>query len=281
MPGPMVLFPNKKFTLVFSTSNNAIGLVNNVTQNSCKAPMGARRAISLPGFSESIVVAPDNATGFAAVPTAPVTGQAPGVVDVLDFSYGCHYCHNSGSWRPFPGAEPQRKPGSGAGRKPEYGHGPHPQFDRHQCAIPAIDVQSPLFDHPVWGVFSSDDSTAYILNCGPGVRRNNGQRHALRYKQQLARAHHSSGRRNHRPACRQHPLRCRHKAGGTLAPVPPLPTLATTCGEVSAVDLAAMTVSSTATITDGYHNQIALGANNQLFIGARTCTNINSSRQRQ
>ena len=38
---------------------------------------------------------------------------------------------------------------------------------------------------------------------------------------------------------------------------------------------APMTVSATATITDGYHNQMQMGANNQLFIGARTCTNIN------
>ena len=35
-----------------------------------------------------------------------------------------------------------------------------------------------------------------------------------------------------------------------------------------------MTVTATATITDGYHNQIQMGANNQLFIGARTCTKI-------
>ncbi len=42
-----------------------------------------------------------------------------------------------------------------------------------------------------------------------------------------------------------------------------------------------MTVSATATITDGYHNQMEMGANNQLFIGARTCTNINVAGQRQ
>jgi hypothetical protein len=35
-----------------------------------------------------------------------------------------------------------------------------------------------------------------------------------------------------------------------------------------------MTVTATATITDGYHNHIEMGANNRLFIGARTCTNI-------
>ena len=53
------------------------------------------------------------------------------------------------------------------------------------------------------------------------------------------------------------------------------PTLATTCGEVSVVDLISNTVSATATITDGYHNHMEMGANNRLFIGARTCTNIN------
>jgi hypothetical protein len=57
-------------------------------------------------------------------------------------------------------------------------------------------------------------------------------------------------------------------AGSTTA------TLATTCGEVSAVDLGTLAVSATATITDGYHNQIQMGANNQLFIGAHSCTNI-------
>ena len=38
-----------------------------------------------------------------------------------------------------------------------------------------------------------------------------------------------------------------------------------------------MTVAATATITDGYHNHMEMGPNRQLFIGARTCTNINSA----
>ena len=57
-------------------------------------------------------------------------------------------------------------------------------------------------------------------------------------------------------------------AGSTTA------TLATTCGEVSAVDLGTLTVTATATITDGSHTLMQMGTNNQLFIGARTCTNI-------
>jgi len=40
------------------------------------------------------------------------------------------------------------------------------------------------------------------------------------------------------------------------------------------INLSSMAVGGYAVITDGYHNRIALGANGQLFIGARTCTEI-------
>jgi hypothetical protein len=45
---------------------------------------------------------------------------------------------------------------------------------------------------------------------------------------------------------------------------------------LNVIDLNSMTVTNTAPIiiTDGYHDRIALGANGQLFIGARTCTEI-------
>lgn len=88
-PGMMVLFPNKRFTLVYSPTNNTLSVVNNATQSVAAATSGSNTSITLPGFTESIAVAPDNATGFAAVPTAPVTpgtGQPPGLVEVLDLS---------------------------------------------------------------------------------------------------------------------------------------------------------------------------------------------------
>ena len=47
----------------------------------------------------------------------------------------------------------------------------------------------------------------------------------------------------------------------------------TTCGELTTFDLASMSVvGSPVSITDGYHNRIALGANGRLFVGARTCS---------
>ena len=83
----MVLFPNKSFTLIFSASNNAIALINNASQKLSQDSAGNTAILTLPGFTESVVVAPDNVTGFAAVPTAtvtPGTGQPPGLVEVMD-----------------------------------------------------------------------------------------------------------------------------------------------------------------------------------------------------
>jgi hypothetical protein len=273
-PGLMVLSPSKRFTLVFSATNNSISVVNNVSQSVAPATSGTNASVTLPGFSESIVVAPDNVTGFAAVPTAPVNGQPPGLVDVLDLSSnaitaalpipGAHYLvqsHN-GSRVLVLGSRPDTvtvlTPGS-VGTSTD----------------PRQDVQSSLFDHPVWGVFSSDDSTAYILNCGPECGGTTASITLLDINSNLPgptipvdagtigllsnnNIIFVAGTKPGANTC----------AGSTPA------TLATTCGEVSAVDLGAMTVSSIATITDGYHNQIAMGANNQLFIGASTCTNI-------
>lgn len=273
-PGMMVLFPNKRFTLVFSSSNNSLGVVNNVSQNTAQTSSGAPESVTLPGFSESVVVAPNNATGFAAVPSAPVTGQPPGVVDVLDLSTAA-----ISATIPIPGAHYLVQSHNG-NRILVLGGSPNTVTVLTPSAIgtstdPRLDVQSPLFDHPVWGVFSSDDSTAYILNCGPECGGTTASITLLDINSNLP-----------GPTIPVDAGTIGLLSGNTLfvAGTKPgvntcagsvTPTLATTCGEVSAVDLGSMTVSATATITDGYHNLIQLGANNQLFIGARTCTSVN------
>src|SRR5437899_10988667 len=59
-------------------------------------------------------------------------------------------------------------------------------------------------------------------------------------------------------------------------PGPPCPsgTAGQTCGTLSVIDTASMTVSNQTPIfiTDVYHNRMEMGANGQLFIGARTCS---------
>lgn len=273
LPGPMVLFPNKKFTLVLNTSGDTLGVVNNVSQRVAQNSGGTTETVTLPGFSESVVIAPDNATGFAAVPGALVAGQSPGVVDVLSLS-----TNSISATIPVPGARYLVQSHNG-NRILVLGGSPNTITVLTPSAVgtstdPRLDVQSSLFDHPVWGAFSSDDSTAYILNCGlecggtaasitlldvnsnqpgPSIPVDAGTVGLL-----LNNTLYVAGTKP-----------------GTTCVGSTTPTLATTCGEVSTVDLATMTVTATAIITDGYHNQMQMGANNQLFIGARTCTDIN------
>jgi hypothetical protein len=272
-PGMMVLFPNKKKTLVFSASNNSVTAVSNTSQSVAQDSAGNTETLTLPGFTESIVVAPDNATGFAAIPTTLVNGQSPGVVQVLNLS-----ADTVSATLPIAGARYLAQSHNGnrilvLGSRPDTVTVLTPS-SVGTSTDPRLDVQSSLFDHPVWAVFSSDDSTAYILNCGPECGGTAASITLLDINSNLPGSSipvdagtiglisvntlYVAGTKPGANTC----------AGSTTA------TLATTCGEVSAVDLGTLAVSATATITDGYHNQIQMGANNQLFIGAHACTNI-------
>jgi hypothetical protein len=272
-PGMMVLFPNKKKTLVFSASNNSITTVSNASQNVAQDSAGNTETVTLPGFTESIVVAPDNATGFAAIPTVLVNGQSPGVVQVLNLS-----TDTVSATVPIAGARYLAQSHNGnrilvLGSRPDTVTVLTPS-SVGTSTDPRFDVQSSLFDHPVWAVFSSDDSTAYILNCGPECGGTSASITLLDINSNLSGPSIPidagtigliSGNTLYVAGTKPGANTC---AGSTNA------TLATSCGEVSAVDLGTLAVSATATITDGYHNQIQMGANNQLFIGAHTCTNI-------
>jgi hypothetical protein len=272
-PGMMVLFPNKKKTLVFSASNNSITAVSNASQNVAQDSAGNTETLTLPGFTESIVVAPDNATGFAAIPTVLVNGQSPGVVQVLNLSTDA-----VSATLPIAGARYLAQSHNGnrilvLGSRPDTVTVLTPS-SVGTSTDPRFDVQSSLFDHPVWAVFSSDDSTAYILNCGPECGGTSASITLLDINSNLPGPSIPvdagtigliSGNTLYVAGTKPGANTC---AGSTTA------TLATTCGEVSAVDLGTLAVSATATITDGYHNQIQMGANNQLFIGAHSCTNI-------
>jgi hypothetical protein len=273
----MVLFPNKLFTLVFSSSNNSISRVNNKTQSLIQASSGSSSSIVLPGLSESIGVAPDNATGFAAVPTAqvtPGTSQPPGLVEVLDLTNSVITAEI-----PVPGARYLAQSHNG-NRILVLGSSPNTVTMFAPSSVgtstdPRTAIQSPQFDHPVWATFSDDDATAYILNCGPECGGTSASVTLLDVNTNLV-----------GPAIPVNAATFGLLSGNTLYVAGTAPgantcagsataTLATTCGEVSAVDVVSRTVSATATITDGYHNHMEMGANHQLFIGARTCTNIN------
>lgn len=273
-PGLMVLFPNKRFTLVYSSSGNSVVLINNASQGVAQTTSGSTISVTLPGFSESIVVAPDNASGFAAVASATVTGQSPGLVEALDLRNGA-----IAAAIPVSGARYLVQTHNG-NRLLVFGNRADTVTVLDPSSIgtstdPRHDVQSSLFDHPVWAAFSSDDSTAYIVNCGPECGGASASVTALDLNTLLPGPTIPINAGTVGLLSGNTLYVAGTKPGANTCAAATTPTLATTCGEVSTVDLAAMAVTTTATITDGYHTRMEMGAGGQLFIGAHTCTNIN------
>jgi hypothetical protein len=141
------------------------------------------------------------------------------------------------------------------------------------------------FDSPVYGVFSADGSTAYILNCGPQCGGTQASVQVLN----LTTTPPTPG-----AVIPVNGATIGFLSGSTLyvagtgTPTGPLcssiknaaPTAATYCGTLDIVDLATMqdpyynNPAREIAITDGYHDRIDMSVNGQLFIGSYTCTNI-------
>ena len=276
VPGLMALSPNKQRLLIFSSSDNSIAVVDTTTQ----APVTTGSTIPLAGATQSMLVSTDNATGYAAVPTASVTTppSSPGLVEVFSLSSGA-----VGAKIPVPGVSFVAASHNG---NRILGLGTDTCLDgTNSVTVIAPSLigtsQDPRtvvcgFDHPVWAAFSSDDTAAYVLNCGPecggsvaGVTRLNLNTNTADATVPLPAAGATVGL----------------LTGNTLyvAGTPPgtacgSGTAALTCGTVATVDVATMSVTAApALITDGRHSRMEMGANGQLFIGATGCTSVNTA----
>ena len=267
-PGLMVEAPNHAITLVFSAADHTLALVNNASESTSSA---AR--VTLPGVSESIVIDPFSTFAYAAVPTAPVAGQSPGAVIVLGMTKNALQI---AATIPIPAAH----------YVVESPDGLHLLVFSDDSD--AVTVVTPIligtgtdpravvtgFDRPVGAIFSSDGSTAYILNCGPQCGGTTASVTAMGVP---------SG--NITATVPVDAATIGLQQGSTLYVAGTSPgadcagtsTAATVCGRLDTIDLNSMTVTGSAVITDGYHDRIAMGANGQLFVGSRTCTNINTS----
>jgi hypothetical protein len=139
------------------------------------------------------------------------------------------------------------------------------------------------FDHPIAAFFSSDDTVAYVVNCGAECGGITSSVQKLETTPTLCLP---SG------VCPAVPVSAATAGlmdGSTLylagTPVPAAActgqtTAATNCGVLTTFDLTTMTVTDTIAITDGTHGQIAMGANGQLFIGAQNCTELTGNEVR-
>ncbi len=291
-PGKMVLTPNRAQTLVFSGYGSNPDNQFTVITNAKEAAAGN---VILPGFTESFVVSPDSGTAYVAVPTAPVVGQSPGVVDVISLSSvaftgevnipAVRYLaiNNSGS-RLLGFSDVLTSLASPCDQTPSYVFVVTPS-DVGVQPCPAAPVPPNVtypFDHPVAAFFSGDDTAAYVINCGPEC----GGTQASVQKLDMTTTIPTPGTAVSVPAATTALVLNSTTMYLAGTPIPAAPctgqkTQATSCGLLTTVDLSSMSVTGApVAITDGYHTQIALAANNRLYIGARNCTELTGTEVR-
>lgn len=284
-PGMMVVTPNRAQTLVFSgygTDNpdNELSIIDNGKESGA-----AQVPLHFP--TESIVVSPDSSVAYIALPLATVVEQPQGIIELIGLS----------------GSNPGLFLGEIAIPSVQYlsinnGGDRILAFSPNSNSIAVVTpsnlgTSNPVvtyvagFDRPVQAFFSSDDTTAFVINCGAECGGNQAS------VQQFDMTTNTLG--GSVAACAPAVSPDLPQCAGSFAVVngstmyvagtpymnelPSQPctgetTAAQTCGLLSIIDLSRMTVAGNAIITDGYHNRMAMGANGQLFIGARTCTEI-------
>jgi len=273
-PGLMALSPNLRFTLVYSPTGNTVTVVDNSTET-IAAASGSTSTLPpfiLPGFSESIAVNAFNTSAYAAVPTAPVLGEAPGAVEVLNLQSGGILASI-----PVPGAH-------FVICSPDGNH--VLVFSDNSDTVTVIttvligtatDPRSYItgFDRPVWGIFTNS-AAAYVFNCGAQCGGKSAGVSVLNLGAST-------------PASTTPVTAATYGllngstlyVAGTAPPNPPgtntcagQTTAATTCGTLSVLNTSSMAVTATAIITDGYHDRMQISQNGQLYIGSHSCTNI-------
>lgn len=264
-PGLMAISADRATLLAFDSSTNKVEVVNTIKET-------LTGSIQLPGSTMSMVV-PQPGAGYAAVPSAPLTGTSPGALVAMNLTSG-----GITATIGVPNAQTVVSNPSGT-ELLVFSN----DSDSVTVVSPALlNTASPVTltvplctgCRPVNAVFSSDGSTAYVLNCGaecggtqasvqivdmtttpptPGASVPvDGATIAFLSGSTL----YVAGNSLTNSAC----------TGETTA--------ATTCGRLDLVNLNSMTVTSSAVITDGYHDRIDMGNGGQLFIGSMNCTNI-------
>jgi hypothetical protein len=275
-PGLMAISSNRTILLAYSSvvNNWTVGVIGTGRE----AETGS---ITLPGPTSSIVVL-DTGFGYTAVPSAPfTTGPSPGAVIVMNLESG-----NTIATISVPNAQTVVSSPDGSQLL---------VFNNSNT----VTVMSPLlvntgvpvtvtvggFDSPVYGVFSADGTTAYILNCGPqcgGTQASVQILNMTTTPPTVGATIPVNGATVGFLAGSTLYVAGKGTATGPLcASIPSAGTTAATyCGTLDVVNLTTMqdpyynNPAAEIAITDGYHDRIDMSVNGQLFIGSYGCTNI-------
>jgi hypothetical protein len=271
-PGLMAISPDRSQVLAFDAGSNSIYAIATATES-------AIGTVPLQGPTYSMAVPTASPFGYAAVPTASVNGYTfIGAVDVLNLlgaitstiavTNAQTVISNAG------GTELLVFSNDSDVMTVLYPSNAVPPVDTSCLNNPqntATCVSVTGFSRPVYAIVNG--STAYVLNCGLQCGGSQPASVAIFDINNLT-------------ITGTIPVDAATYAflsGSTLYVAGTSPTnnactgettAATTCGRLDVVDLNSGTVTATYVVTDGYHMQMDMSSNGQLFVGSVDCTNI-------
>jgi hypothetical protein len=276
-PGMMTVSPALDRTLIFDSGSNDVSIeVNSDESNAAFVTLSNPIENEMPGG----LVAMNASYGFAAMPTYFGTGtQSLGAVAALDlvnadvmFTMAVPTAHrmvmNSAATEILVFSDANYACTTSAGTA--------------ASALTVLDIVNTStvsvppahevcgFDHPAWGVFSGDNNTAYIMNCGPEC----GGTQASVQLLDMTQSPPVPGAAVPVPAATIGFLN-----GSTLYVAgSPGGATGSRAGALSIFNNVSDSALGAAiqpawSIGDGFHTIMALGANNKLFVGAINCTN--------
>lgn len=282
-PGLMAISANRATVIVFDSGSNQIDVINTTTE-------AVSGSIAIPGFTSSIVIPAQSASvAFAAVPTASVGGifSPAGGISFLNLA-----TNSTNSTIGVPGAQTVVSNAGGtqllafsadidsfAVVSPSVAVAPADQgCDPGSPSLACFLVSGPGFSRPVYAIYSSDGSTAYVLNCGlqcggtqqASVAVVDTSTFAVKNSIPVDGATWAllSGTTLYvagTPGTPGIPATANQCTG---------PTAAKICGRLDIIDLSSGAVTGAVEIVDGYHDRMDMSANGQLFIGSYKCTTI-------
>jgi hypothetical protein len=247
-----ILSPDNLETVVYNPASFSLSFITNASE-------ATNGGVNLANWADMALYSPDSSKIFVPVPNAPITNARAGGVQVIDTASAAIT-----STYPVPGAH-------GVAISPDgktllvFALNSDTMYliDLTQTAPTAVAI--PGFARPVNAFISSDNSTAYILNCGPECGSQAGPPSVMRFNiatQTITATVPVAGASV--GLLKGNNLYVAGFPGGAN-------------GSLDLVDISTMTrtTANPVAIGDGTHTTMAISNNNKLYIGALTCSNTN------
>ena len=245
-----LLSPDNLETLAYDPTTFTLTFITNASETT-------NGAVNLANWADMAIYSPDSTKVYAPVPNAPITNSRPGGVQVIDTSTAA-----ISSTYPVPGAHGVAiSPNGNTLLVFALNSDSMYLIDLTQTAPTAVAI--PGFARPVNAFISSDNSTAYVLNCGPECGSTAGPPSVMRFDiatqtitATIPVAGASVG------LLKGNNLFVAGYPGGSN-------------GSLDVVDINSMTrtTANPVAIGDGKHTTMAVSNNNKLYIGALSCAN--------